>query len=225
MTREWLRHEVFESRGIQHGFGTRNAPERPDGRRPQQVHGVEVTTWDACAGPDLPSADAITATAPGTEVAVVTADCVPILVANRDGSAVAAIHAGWRGLALGVVEAGVAALRTRANDAASLLAVVGPHIGACCYEVDAPVIAGLRSRFGAGFDGAARSTRAGHVALDLAALVKVDLERAGISGDAVGRFHGACTRCDARRFHSYRRDGPGGGRLVHFIATRPPGAP
>jgi hypothetical protein len=107
-----------------------------------------------------------------------------VLAASRDGAAVLAIHAGWRGLAAGVVEQGIAALQARSPAGTRLRAVVGPHIGACCYEVDEPVVVPLRVRFGAGLDAALRPAEAGrpgHWMLDLASLVAVELQRMGIS--------------------------------------------
>jgi YfiH family protein len=172
-------------------------------------------------------ADAIVCTTPGLAVAVVTADCVPILAATRDGRAVAAIHAGWRGLAAGVVEAGIEALRVAAPGA-RLVAAIGPCIGACCYEVDAPVVDALLARFGEDLAPALAATRPGHHRLDLVALVREDLLRAGLEVSAVGTLTGACTHCDPERFHSFRRDGAGAGRLLHHVAARrvdTPGGP
>jgi YfiH family protein len=149
---------------------------------------------------------------------VVTADCVPILVASERGDAVAAIHAGWRGLARGVVGTGIDALR-HAAPGAPLRAVVGPHIGPCCYEIDAPVIEALGAAFGAALADALAPARAGHARLDLAALARVALLRAGLAPQGVAGLPRSCTRCEPERFHSYRRDGARAGRLVHFIAA------
>ncbi|MCG8587763.1 MAG: polyphenol oxidase family protein [Proteobacteria bacterium] len=214
-----LQHPLLEACGVAHGFGVRDAPAPPDVVRPRQVHGTAVarpTPGGACAPAE---ADAIASHAPGLAVAVVTADCVPILAAARDGRAVAAIHAGWRGLAEGVVEAGIEALRALAPG--TLVAAIGPAIGACCYEVDAPVLDALGARFGGpALSAACTTTRPGRARVDLAALVRVDLVRRGLSEAAIGGFEGACTRCDATRFHSYRRDGPRSGRLLHHVAAR-----
>jgi len=219
VTERWIRHPLLAACGVEHGFGLRGAS-REGLLRPRQVHGAKVATAAACAGPSPPDADAITSKLAGQAVAVVTADCVPILVAAADGSAVAAVHAGWRGLAAGVIEAGVAALGELAGGSASLVAVVGPHIGACCYEVDQPVLDGLGDRFGDSLASTTRPTRPDHVALDLGGLSRLALQRAGLVPAAVGSVPDACTRCDAKRFHSYRRDGLASGRLVHFIAAR-----
>jgi YfiH family protein len=195
-----------------HGFGLRTSPTRDGVLRAVQVHGAVVA--DADAGDAGREADAIVTATPGRAVAVVTADCVPLLVGA--GEAAVAIHAGWRGLAAGVVEAGVAALAAR--DAAPPRAAVGPHIGPCCYEVDAPVLAGLRPRFGAALDAACAPSRRGHVMLDLGVLARAALLAAGLAPEAVGTAAACCTCCDASRFHSYRRDGAASGRLLHWVA-------
>ena len=215
--RQALRHELLP---VEHGFGVRGMP-RPEGIvQPKQVHGVEVARAEQ--GAALPvEADAIVTAQPGVCIGVITADCVPILVSAEDGSAVAAIHAGWRGLAAGVIEAGVSALCVETR--ASLVAVVGPHIGPCCYEVDAPVIDGLRARFGSETDAALRAVRdkPGHAMLELARLAEVDLARCGLNPNCFARLEvdgkAACTNCDPERFDSYRRDGEAAGRLLHFI--------
>jgi len=215
-----LRHPLLDERGIEHGFGVRGSPLPANARCARQVHGARIATERECAGPDPPAADGVASASPGVPVAVFTADCVPILLATSCGAAVAAVHAGWRGLAAGVVGAGVAAVRKLASGPLSLVAAIGPHIGACCYEVDAPVVDALRGRFAPALPGAVRPTRPGHVALDLAALAREALAGAGLAPDAVGALPDACTRCDPERFHSYRRDGLAAGRLVHFIAAR-----
>jgi YfiH family protein len=183
------------------------------------VHGVDV----AQAHPEsdtVGEADAIVSSVPGLCVAVVTADCVPILLADQRGRAVAAVHAGWRGLARGVVPRALATLRQGLEPEAPLRAVVGPCIGPCCYEIDQPVLAAMELHFGAELGDAVRARSRGHALLDLAALVHIDLVRAGLLPEAIGGFPGACTRCDAERFHSYRRDGALAGRLLHWIAAR-----
>ncbi|MEE3330675.1 MAG: polyphenol oxidase family protein [Myxococcota bacterium] len=204
----------------EHGFGVRGMQPPPDVIYPTQVHGVAVARVKAGAA-FPPEADAIVTTTPGTCVGVLTADCVPILVSNEDGSCVAAIHAGWRGLAAGVVEQGIVAMRDQTQSA--LVTVIGPHIGACCYEVDAPVIEGLRVRFGDVTENALAlvAGKPGHAMLELARLVEHELERCGLTRSRIARLEPAsgtvCTQCGADRFHSYRRDGEQAGRLLHFI--------
>ncbi|MEE9608598.1 MAG: polyphenol oxidase family protein [Myxococcota bacterium] len=215
-----LAHPLLTGRRVAHGFGLRGSAAPPGIRRPRQVHGAGVVDADQCGGPEPPAADAVVCAAAGVPVGILTADCVPILLASSRGSAVAAIHAGWRGLARGVVAAGVDALRGAALDEPELVAAIGPHIGPCCYEVDDPVLDALSPRFARDLEGALRPARAGHALLDLGALVRLALVTAGLAASAVGALPDACTRCDRERFHSYRRDGPRAGRLVHFIAAR-----
>lgn len=219
MSAEPLRHGLLRDAVADHGFGVRGASGPPDVLRPRQVHGSAVVPDAACRAPEPPAADAVVSDACGVAVGVVTADCVPILAAAADGSAVAAIHAGWRGMAQGVIEAGVAAL-ARVGEA-PLVAVVGPHIGACCYEVDEPVLAALGRRYGTELDAALTPSRPGHARLDLGAVARRALARAGLAEEAIGGLEGTCTACDSRRFHSYRRDGPRAGRLLHFVRGGP----
>jgi len=210
-----LRDPLLSERGVEHGFGLRGDPGPSDLERPRQVHGTgvhEVAVPGDAAGVE---ADVIVCNLPGVAVGVVTADCVPILLASADGRSVAAIHAGWRGLCAGVVAAGVAALPEPPAAAA-----IGPHVGACCYEVDAPVLEAVAARFGPEPPpGAVWPGRAGHAALDLGSLAAAELVGAGVPGSAIGRATVACTACDSERFHSYRRDGPRSGRLVHFVRS------
>ena len=218
-----LRHELLAACGVDHGFGTRTSVAPPDAQRPQQVHGCAVARLAADGTPEPRRADAIVCDLPGRAVAVITADCVPILACCESGSSVAAIHAGWRGLARGVVAAGIEALRVASPPSARLRAVVGPCIGACCYEVDAPVLDLLERRFDARLAAALRPSRAGHAYLDLAALVREELLCSGVAAADCASLPDACTRCDAERFHSHRRDGDRAGRLVHHISARPEG--
>jgi YfiH family protein len=171
---------------------------------------------------DPGEADAVVSERAALPIGVVTADCLPILVVTPAGR-VAALHAGWRGLAAGVIGEALSALAALAPEQglSGASAVIGPRVGPGCYEVDAPVVAALARRFADALDDAITPTRPGHCRLDLAALARVDLTRSGLAESRVAALSGACTACDARRFHSYRRDGPGSGRLFHWIAARP----
>jgi len=212
-----IRHPLLDALGLDHGFGECGDLEPPRVQRPRQVHGDRVVPAAACLEDPPPEADCVLGVAGEGPVAVVTADCVPVLLASEDGRAVAAVHAGWRGLAKGVLEAGVVALRRQAPGS-SLRAVVGPHIGPCCYEVDAPVLDALAARHGPLLTAAIAGARRGlHADLDLGVLAREVLLAAGIAPDRVGRVTPPCTSCDPERFHSYRRDGPRSGRLVHYI--------
>lgn len=155
-----------------------------------QVHGTRVI--DADATQSLVQADAAVARRPGTVCVVKIADCMPVLFA-ADG-VVAAAHAGWRGLAGGVLEATVEAMRV---PPASLSAWMGPAIGPRVYEVGDEV----RAAF-AGHESAFTPTRPGHWLLDLYAVARTKLAAKGVARVSGGGF---CTLSDGR-FHSYRRD-------------------
>lgn len=215
---------MLARRGVLHGFGVRGSVAPEGCLCPRQVHGAKVARAEEWRAPDpLPEADAAVASRPGAAVGVVTADCVPILLAAPEGSGVAAVHAGWRGLARGVVREGVEELvRASGAHAAGIVAAIGPHIGACCYEVDAPVLDALRAELGNAADENATVVRSGHWMLDLGALVALALERAGLPRAGLSAAAARCTACDRERFHSYRRDGARAGRLVHFAVVPHP---
>ncbi|HEM45512.1 MAG TPA: laccase domain-containing protein [Alphaproteobacteria bacterium] len=214
---DFLRDPVLDALGIAHGFGTRRAPEPVGCRRPHQVHGAVVARLDDTGQVMPEEADALVGRRVGVPVAVVTADCVPVLLATVSGRAVAAVHAGWRGLAAGVIGEAVGALAALCEE--PLAAAVGPHIGACCYEVDAPVVEPLSARFGAALNAALVPSRPGHHWIDLGRLVVADLHRAGVPAERVGTAAALCTACDPSRFESFRRDGASAGRLVHWVAA------
>ncbi len=225
---EPLSHALLERLGVEHGFGVRGFIEPAGLRRPKQVHGRDVIDAARFANPpDAPpgvestafEADAIVSGQVGVGVAIVTADCVPILLADGHASVVAAVHAGWRGLASGVIRSSVAALTKLGADPSRLTAVVGPYIGPCCYEVDEPVLTAFAARFEPLMHSATRLTRAGHARLDLGAFATAELVSMGLARGNIGSFAGVCTSCDRERFHSYRRDGGQAGRMVHFVRT------
>ena len=176
----------------------------------RQVHGSDVVSLDALRTATQPlEADAVTANAPGDVCAVRTADCLPVLFCARDGSGIAAAHAGWRGLAAGVLENTVAALDTNPAD---LLAWIGPAITQPNFEVGGEVRQALVASDGAAaacFEPNAR----GRWQADLIGLARRRLAAAGVSAISGGK---GCTYGDPGRFHSYRRD-PDCGRLVSFI--------
>jgi YfiH family protein len=188
--------------------------ELPDGiRYLKQVHGTAVTTAAAVRESAAAiEADAVTGNEPGDICAICTADCLPVLFCTRDGSAIGAAHAGWRGLAAGVLENTVAAM---AAPAADLLAWIGPGISQPNFEVGDEV----RAAFVAADAAAERHFRPnsrGRWQADLSAIARQRLASAGI-----GAVYGEnwCTYGDPRRFYSYRRD-PGCGRLVSFILLK-----
>lgn len=168
----------------------------------RQVHGVEVAVEP---GGDEPQADAAVTRTPGTVLAILTADCLPVVLAARDGGEIAATHAGWRGLAAGVLEATVAAMRT---PPASLIAWLGPAAGPQAYEIGEEVRAAFVER-DPGAAAAFVATRPGHWRVDLYALARRRLAAVGLATDAI-HGGGLCTITDPARFHSHRRDGRGG---------------
>ena len=172
-----------------------------------QVHGVAVADV-ATASPGI-SADASVAHAPGQVCAVLTADCLPLLLAARDGSVVAAAHAGWRGLADGVIEATVAAMRMPGSE---LSVWLGPAIGPAAFEVGDEVRAAF-CRHDARAAAAFVAHGAGKWLCDLYALARQRLAALGVTQVSGG---GLCTYGAAQRFYSYRRDGATG-RMASLI--------
>lgn len=166
----------------------------------RQVHGTRVVREP---GFDEPEADAAVTRTPGTVLAILTADCLPVVFAARDGSEVAAAHAGWRGLCAGVLESTVAAMATPARN---VIAWLGPAAGPQAYEIGAEVFDAF-TRHDASARMAFLPTRPGHWRVDLYMLARQRLLDAGIVEVHGG---GLCTISDTARFFSHRRDGRSG---------------
>jgi len=163
------------------------------------AHVVEASPHDA--GRRLGVADAVVTCAPGVVLSVCTADCLPVLLADPEAGIVAASHAGWRGLADGILLRTVEAMTARGASPDRVLAAIGPSVGPCCYEVDAPVVEALEPWL----DGALPPTRPGHWRLDLRAIALRQLRAAGLAAHRVSCCP-ACTACHPDWFFSYRRD-------------------
>jgi YfiH family protein len=161
----------------------------------RQVHGADVVTVTGPGEHSGVEADAAVSAAPGCAVAVRTADCAPIVVRAAEDAAVAVIHAGWRGLVAGVVEAAVEALRAVGGSPGR--AVIGPCIQPGCYEFGADDLDAVAAVFG---DDVRAETMWGTPALDLPGAAAIALERAGVA--AVARA-GICTAC-SRDYFSHR---------------------
>lgn len=187
-----------------------------------QVHGNDVAVvgneTDAAALRRHP-ADAVVSVAAGVACAVRTADCVPLLVADRASGAVAAIHAGWRGVAAGVVAAAISRMRREIGATGDLIVAIGPHISVAAFEVSEEVAEQL-CRASPVPDVVQRGAGRPHV--DLERILRGQLDQLGVVPAAVERV-GGCTVADPDRWFSYRRDGKGSGRHLHAIVgqTRP----
>jgi hypothetical protein len=177
----------------------------------RQVHGTEVADCDLRrTGVE---ADASVTQVPGRVLAILTADCLPVLMADDSGSAIAIAHAGWRGLAAGVVERTVASLRVGPE---RVVAFLGPAIGPDAFEVGNDV----RSAFLAGDAEAAAAFVAhspGKWRADLCALARMRLAKIGVTRAYGGGF---CTFSAPTRFFSHRRDGVTG-RMASLIWIEP----
>ncbi|WP_426688608.1 peptidoglycan editing factor PgeF [Rhodanobacter ginsengiterrae] len=174
-----------------------------------QVHGSEVAELGPLPSSNEPQADAAISHIPGTVLSILTADCLPVLFCAADGSEIGAAHAGWRGLAGGVLEATLSQMMAAPG---RVLAWLGPCIGAASYEVGEEVRAAFVDH-----DAAAAecfvATRPGHWRCDLAGLARQRLAKLGVT-----RIHGGGfdTLADPR-FYSYRRDGADSGRFASLI--------
>lgn len=176
-----------------------------------QVHGAMVVTVGRPGDQAGAEADAAVTGATDTLLAVHTADCAPVALVADEGL-VAAVHAGWRGLAAGVVERAVE--RLRATGATAVRAVLGPSIHPSCYEFGADELDRVVARCG---EAARGVTAAGRPALDLPAAVRAALDRAGV--DLVGG-RAPCTACDPRFFSHRARGDTGRQALVVWLEER-----
>jgi polyphenol oxidase len=177
----------------------------------KQVHGAGVVEGESVSS--LVEADASVARTPGVVCVIQMADCMPVLLATRDGSIIGIAHAGWRGLAGGVVEHAIEAMRA---DPATIIAWLGPAIGPDAFEVGDEV----RAAFVAVDPDAAEAFRpltAGKWLADLFALARRRLARAGVTAVHGG---GLCTVADTTRFFSHRRDRVTG-RMGAFLWIEP----
>jgi YfiH family protein len=216
MSEPYLRSALLGAEGIFHGFGTRALESEADlfaalrTSCARQVHGVRVLWVEADTRPWEEEADAL-ATREARLVAVRTADCVPVLLADVREGRVAAVHAGWRGTLARIVERAVESLVRAGSRPKDLVAAIGPAIGRCCYEVSPD----LAARFESAFGPRVRADRR----LDLPLANRISLESCGLSPDRVETID-VCTFCDGR-FHSFRREGESAGRQHSFVHGRP----
>ena len=214
----------------------------------EQVHGSLIWRVPRPAGaPRACVGDGLVTAAPGRLLAIRTADCVPVLLADPEHRVVAAIHAGWRGTVQRVVEKAVGELRRQFGvQPAALRAAIGPRIGACCYRVGADVVEAFRAQFayaeelfqpaepdpvrsrypmlfmtgappGHPYDPRWNPDRP--VTLDLAAANRRQLLAAGVPTSQI-QVLPYCTYCRSRMFYSFRRQGATAGRMAAWIGVR-----
>ncbi len=190
-----------------------------------QVHGAKVVRVDS-QHLDEVEADAVVTAESGVVCSVMTADCVPILLVAEDGEVVAAVHAGWRGTAANIAGAALEEMRNAFGvDVRAVQALLGPAIGACCYDVGDVVVEALRATLGSGVaecvaGGSLDGSPDGSVRVDLRAANTRLLRDAGVAASAI-RAVGPCTRCHAGEYFSHRAAaGAPTGRQVSFIVRR-----
>lgn len=177
----------------------------------RQQHGADIIMPGMTAEGELPEADGllILEGEGSRQVAAVrTADCVPILLADRRGRSAAAVHAGWRGTAAGIAMRAVARFEEIGIAAGDLLAALGPSIGPCCYEVGPEVLQAVAGGSGLAAGGGRH--------LDLAGANVAQLRSAGVGRESIFRAPW-CTACTSELFFSHRRQGSSAGRLMACI--------
>ncbi len=198
----WPGEEAVASAFGVHGFGMATL---------SQVHSERCVRADSPWGAKRPEADAVVTNRPGMLVGVRTADCLPVLLMDPVTRSVAAIHAGWRGAAAGVLPNAVTALCAEyGGRTGDIRAAIGPGIGVCCFEVGEEVA----SRFAESH--VDRSRDRPHV--DLASALIQQLDAAGVS--AVSSC-GECTSCALDRYYSHRAEGGDTGRMLAVVGVAP----
>ena len=189
-----------------------------------QVHGARVERI-AAGGPSChhrrnhPEADAMATDRQGLVLGVLTADCLPVVLAVPGAGAIAIAHAGWRGTLEGVLPAAVRELCALAGAVpADVVAALGPAIGACCYRVGEEVHEAFRGRWGAAHARGILARDSGGWRLDLQAANRRQLREVGVPARAVTAVP-LCTSCREDLFFSYRRDGRRSGRMLNFVQS------
>jgi len=189
----------------------------------KQVHGKTVLVFDQPLDANATitqEGDALVTSQPNVLLVVRTADCVPVLVVDLKLRVVAAIHAGWRGAVAGIVGETLSVLKHQYGTKEKHLRVaIGPSIGACCFEVDDPVISPIKLRYPF-WNKVLQPTSSTHAKVDLKELILQQLLQQGIALTAISRSD-ACTQCDETQFFSYRREGRVNGTMLSGIMVKP----
>ena len=229
---------LLERHGLPHLFTTRHCPgiARPTESRPplgpesrpllatrglvgepafaRQMHGAEVIQVER--GGFAGHGDALATSRAGLPLCISTADCLPIVLYDPRAGRLAAVHAGWRGTVRSVARATVAALAEAGSAPGDLVVAIGPSIGPCCYEVDAPVLERLEGAFPEAWEPWATPKGPGKWMLDLWRANVDQLVAAGVPPEGIDLL-GLCTGCRPDLLFSYRRE-RGAGRLVTVAA-------
>jgi YfiH family protein len=171
-----------------------------------QVHSDRIIRAENVSPDDYPDADGIISGDPSDVLCVRTADCVPVLLEADDGSMIGAVHAGWRGLAQGIILKTISLMESAG--AKKVHAAIGPSIGPCCYQVGPEVVREL----------AAEPVRRpdGTIAVDLAEIAVQQARKAGIPQERIHVKH-SCTCCNPDAFFSFRREKEAAGRNISLI--------
>jgi hypothetical protein len=192
----------------------------------RQVHGCRVLVLSRATTPTAVQgmeADALITNCPGIPLAVITADCYPVVLIAPSVPLIGIAHSGRRGTVEGVVATTVQqmcngfGLRPEA-----IFAAIGPGIGGCCYEVDDASAAPLRGQFPVDAP-IFRASRPHHLYLDLQRVIFLQLRAIGVPTSQIWSAH-LCTACHPQWFYSYRRDGPRSGRMLNIVMIRPDAA-
>jgi hypothetical protein len=189
----------------------------------KQVHGSDILVIDE-PNEDYShflslESDSIITNQPGVMIGVCVADCVPIMLLDPDGKIIAAVHAGWQGTAAKLVSKTVSGMQSLfESNPEKLHAFIGPSIGKCCYEVDAPVMQAF-TQGGIHWDSCAEQSGNGKWHLDLAAANRDLLIDSGLSASRI-QMSDMCVCCHYELFFSYRRDNGETGRQIGFIMLK-----
>lgn len=190
-----------------------------------QVHGAVVAAAGEGRGSchhrrDCPEADALVTEVPGVTLGVLTADCLPVVLAGPEGRVVAVAHAGWRGTLLGVVPRALKRLPLEGKrDFRGITAGLGPAVGRCCFQVGDEVYEAFREKWGRSFSRRVFA-RADPWRLDLQQANRIQLLEAGLEDTQIASLP-FCTVCRPDLFFSHRRDGERTGRMLSFVRASP----
>jgi len=179
-----------------------------------QAHKTELLWCQGEGEMHQQQADILITEQPGASVAVRVADCLPILLAEPESGIVAAVHAGWRGTAAGVVKIAIQAMSAHGAKSQNILAALGPCIGPCCFAIGADTAGALAGSAAGASDFIACTS--GRYA-DLLEINRLQLLEAGLKHSHI-ELNRACTACEDERFFSFRRDGKRAGRQLAVVA-------